>query len=272
MSWIGKGISVAILFVSVIVLRASPVRAEVVPDVFERKIFYLDWGFVGRPVTLETYGGRVRLSWEAGDLTAPTMLMVEVEASSTDPIVHITWADPYHLSSRGIRVDFPQDCQSSAWISCSLLEQQGSTWVEKKDGRVYGHVRVRLNKEIFPYMREGMASWYAYKNCRCAASPDFPKSTRLRVRLQTNPSVFTVVKVNDWGPERAKHPERAIDLDKVAFKELGTLSAGVVPVIVEPLDVHDPDYVLADVPVPVTVPTPTVVSAPKVNESPAWNY
>jgi rare lipoprotein A len=76
-------------------------------------------------------------------------------------------------------------------------------------------------------MEFGAASWYKYKNCDCAASPDYPKGPRLKVtNLDNNKSL--IVKVNDWGPERDKHPERVIDLDKTAFKKLGSLSRGIL--------------------------------------------
>ena len=76
---------------------------------------------------------------------------------------------------------------------------------------------------------------YKYKNCDCAASPDYPKGTMLKVtNLENGKSI--IVKVNDWGPERDKHPDRVIDLDKTAFKKLGSLSRGLLKnVRVEPV-------------------------------------
>jgi hypothetical protein len=76
-------------------------------------------------------------------------------------------------------------------------------------------------------MELGAASWYKYKNCDCAASPDYPKGTRVRVTNLDNGKSL-VVKINDWGPERDKHPNRVIDLDKTAFKKLGSLSRGLL--------------------------------------------
>lgn len=77
-------------------------------------------------------------------------------------------------------------------------------------------------------MEYGAASWYAYKNCDCAASPDYPKGSILEVtNLENNKSVL--VRVNDYGPDRAIHPERIIDLDKVAFQKLGNLRQGILP-------------------------------------------
>lgn len=76
-------------------------------------------------------------------------------------------------------------------------------------------------------MEVGHASWYAYKNCDCAASPDYPKGTLLDVtNLDTGKTI--TVRVNDWGPERDIFPNRVIDLDKVAFQKLGKLSDGVL--------------------------------------------
>jgi rare lipoprotein A (peptidoglycan hydrolase) len=130
-----------------------------------------------------------------------------------------------------------------------------------------------MQKKVFSYMPQGTASWYAYQKCLCAASPDFPKGTRLRVRSTANPSNFVVVRINDWGPERDKHPERVIDLDAVAFKKLAPLGAGVIGVTVEPLLPTDPDYSLADQRENV-VPPIKVITKPMVVVDPekVWNY
>jgi hypothetical protein len=90
----------------------------------------------------------------------------------------------------------------------------------KKSGKVV----VLTNKNLLQF---GTASWYKYKGCDCAASPDYPKGTKLLVtNLDNNQSV--VVKVNDYGPDRSIFPDRIIDLDKVAFAKLGKLSRGVL--------------------------------------------
>ena len=82
----------------------------------------------------------------------------------------------------------------------------------------------------------GHASWYAYKNCDCAASPDYPKGTLLNVKNLDNDKEV-VVKVNDYGPDRSLFPLRVIDLDKVAFKKLGALSSGVLEnILVSPVN------------------------------------
>ncbi len=81
-------------------------------------------------------------------------------------------------------------------------------------------------------LEKGSASWYRHKGCLCAASPDFPKGTKLRVTNQkTGKSV--IVTVNDYGPNRKKYPNRAIDLDAIAFQKIARLSQGLVSVTVD---------------------------------------
>jgi len=85
-------------------------------------------------------------------------------------------------------------------------------------------------------MVEGEASWYKYKNCNCAASPDYPKNSILRVtNLANNKSVD--VKVNDYGPDRLIHLNRVIDLDLVAFKKIANYRLGLIDVKVQPVKV-----------------------------------
>lgn len=83
-------------------------------------------------------------------------------------------------------------------------------------------------------LETGVASWYRYKECDCAASPDYPKGTRLLVTRVDDPSRQVVVTVNDYGPDRAVHPERIIDLDAVAFEQIADLWEGVAYVSVAP--------------------------------------
>lgn len=85
-------------------------------------------------------------------------------------------------------------------------------------------------------MSIGKASWYGYKGCLCAASPDYPKGTRLKVTLVSDPARSVEVVVNDYGPNRTIHPDRVIDLDKVAFQKLLPLGAGLTEVRVEPVE------------------------------------
>lgn len=92
----------------------------------------------------------------------------------------------------------------------------------------------------FDILSVGTASWYKYKNGMFAASPDYKKGSVLRVtNLSNNKSIE--VTINDWGPERVKHPDRVIDLDKVSFKKLAPTGAGLIKIKVEPIKVVVPD-------------------------------
>ncbi|MFH1413126.1 MAG: RlpA-like double-psi beta-barrel domain-containing protein [bacterium] len=87
----------------------------------------------------------------------------------------------------------------------------------------------------------GKASWYAYKGGDFAASPDFPNGSIIRVVNLDNAKSVDVT-INDWGPERDKFPDRAIDLDKVAFAKIASLGVGVINVRLEPLYVAPDSY------------------------------
>ncbi|MFH1620649.1 MAG: RlpA-like double-psi beta-barrel domain-containing protein [Patescibacteria group bacterium] len=249
----GVGMPIIAVFMFV-----SPVKAEQVKDgtlkVLDSKVFYLDRGFIGRSVSLDLLGGKANVSWDAEDLKAPTILYVAIEKTTTssvngvllgDETVHLIWSDPYLLSERGVKVSYA-GISNNPWKESVIYKQDGENWKEAVDGRVYGHARARSAQKPSSYMREGDASWYKYKNCRCAASVDFPKGTHVLVRRLDKPEKFTVVRINDYGPERDKFPERAIDLDAVAFAELASLRAGVIEVSVEPLTPDDPLYAMAD--------------------------
>lgn len=88
----------------------------------------------------------------------------------------------------------------------------------------YAKMVVLKHEEI---LQLGHASWYAYKDCLCAANPDYEKGTKLRVKNLDNDKEI-VVTVNDYGPDRSIFPLRVIDLDKVAFEKLGWLGHGIL--------------------------------------------
>lgn len=88
-------------------------------------------------------------------------------------------------------------------------------------------------------MMFGKASWYAYKQCMCAASPDYPRGTQLLV-TNLNADESILITVNDWGPERDIFPDRVIDLDVVAFEKFGSRRIGVLQ------NIHVMPYVATD--------------------------
>ncbi len=87
--------------------------------------------------------------------------------------------------------------------------------------------------------QEGEASWYAYRDCNCAASRDYPSGTLLKVTdLTTQKSV--IVEVNDYGPEL--WTGRIIDLDVTAFEQLTEKWRGLTHVKVEPYLISEEDF------------------------------
>lgn len=262
-----------IIFATIGVGSLLKTPAAQAADVSDRVVLTLDRGFIGRPVSLDVLGGTVRVSWDVGDLIAPTMLMIERDSSASSSVVHLTWADPYNVAERGVRVETPTECVPDAFTTCTLQRQNGDAWADARDGRVYGYSIVRVMRVATPYMKSGSASWYKYKNCRCAASPDFPKGTHVKVTSQlTGKSI--VVRINDWGPERDKFPDRVIDLDKLAFKEFAPTGAGLIRVAVKPLDPADPEYALANLPIaaPIEPVKKTVVVSTAPTATSGWSY
>jgi D-alanyl-D-alanine carboxypeptidase len=120
----------------------------------------------------------------------------------------------------------------------------------------FARVAVFSNPNV---MGTGQASWYAHKGGDFAASPDFPKGALVRVTNLAN-SKSVDVEINDWGPDRSLHPERAIDLDKVAFQKIASLSDGVISVSLEPLTVSETSGRVLGIKLDNTVAEPEVLS------------
>lgn len=93
------------------------------------------------------------------------------------------------------------------------------------------YARLAIFEDEIPEI--GEASWYAYKKCDCAASPDYPKGSYLVVSRTDDITKSVTVRVNDYGPDRSLHPNRVIDLDAEAFKKLAPLSWGLIDVKVQ---------------------------------------
>lgn len=117
------------------------------------------------------------------------------------------------------------------WIKLPATEIAGQQAMRAIIHLPYARLVVMGYPKVMEY---GWASWYKYKDCDCAASPDYPKGAFLEVTNLDNYKVLMVM-VNDYGPERKKHPERAIDLDVTAFKKIASKRAGVIRVKVTPI-------------------------------------
>jgi hypothetical protein len=147
----------------------------------------------------------------------------------------VAFAQPFWFSVKYLKDDYFRktmfyfDEQNKKWVGLESLISNGASKIVSKTNSAHAIVAILEDLNI---MSEGTASWYKYKGCNCAASPDYPKGTKLKVTNVDN-GKSVIVKVNDWGPDRSVHPTRVIDLDAVAFKQIAKTSAGLCKVKVE---------------------------------------
>ncbi len=147
----------------------------------------------------------------------------------------VEFKEPFWFSVRYLpdnyfrKTMFYFDDQNKTWAGLESIVSNTVSKLVSKTTMSYARVAIIEDLNI---MSEGVASWYKYKGCNCAASPDYPKGTKLKVtNIDNGKSV--IVKVNDWGPDRSIHPNRVIDLDIVAFKQIAKKAAGLCKVKVE---------------------------------------
>lgn len=150
----------------------------------------------------------------------------------------------------GVELDYPANPETdNLYKQVFFFDRFTNNWhplptIENPQRRVvraqvpFSFVRLAVlaNEKV---LATGQASWYAYKGGMFAASPDYAKGSVLRVHNLDN-GKFVDVTVNDYGPNRALHPNRVIDLDKQAFQKIASLSEGLTNVKVEPLRSLDP--------------------------------
>lgn len=246
---------------------------------------FLDVGFMGREVNLDLPELDVKVNFSNTDIPHPGVLTVVTEqnkistSSLSNTIIHdqitLNWQTNAPVSPESALLTIYTDkCADLKDRQCVLeqdifgnieiikpaeINQEGFTARVALNAKLrLVHIPKEQTQEDPGYMTEGYASWYAYKNCNCAASPDFPKGSYVKVTRVSDPSKSVIVRINDYGPERDIFPDRVIDLDKVAFQQIAPLGAGVSYVIVEPVDSP-----------PEPAPTPAIASQPT---TPLWQY
>lgn len=130
-------------------------------------------------------------------------------------------------------------------LKTKLLQQEINLIIQLEEQK-------KIQQEVLPFIPEvqeeikpviqisqGKASWYDYtlsgiqwsKNHRTAASRDYPRGTMLKVCNIANNKCIDVL-VNDYGPEKAKHPDRIVDLSSYAFSQIADIKAGIINVSV----------------------------------------
>ncbi|PIR93204.1 hypothetical protein COT99_01950 [Candidatus Falkowbacteria bacterium CG10_big_fil_rev_8_21_14_0_10_43_10] len=137
----------------------------------------------------------------------------------------------YNSDDNNLKQVYYYDKNFNFWRALPTRDYPGEKMARAYIHLPFARVAVFSNPEV---MAAGRASWYGYKGGDFAASPDFPKGSRLRVTNLEN-NKFVDVEINDWGPDRSIHPDRVVDLDKAAFKKIAGLGGGIINVIVEPI-------------------------------------
>ena len=126
---------------------------------------------------------------------------------------------------------FFYDKNYSAWRPLPTKDYPEEKFVRSLIHLPFARIAVFSNPRA---LAVGRASWYSYQGGNFAASPDFPKGSRLRV-YNTENNKFVDVEINDYGPVRHLHPDRVVDLDKAAFVRLASIRQGMIDVRIEPL-------------------------------------
>lgn len=238
--------------------------------------YFLDRGFLEREVNLNIPDLALDVSFTATDIPYTGVLHVLTTLVDKDvsdlgykrfgPDYQFQWTTNAPQKPEKVWVRLSHEaCGLGTWHCAVEQVYQGKTELLKPSQVLAGSALVRVSMgaklrlvQVEGWMSEGYASWYAYKNCNCAASPDFPKGSYVKVTRVSDPSKIIIVRINDFGPERDIFPDRVIDLDKIAFAALGPLGAGVMKVKVEPMP---EDYSPA-----VAVQTPVITQASLVPE------
>ncbi len=214
----------------------------------------IDKNTIDKGYTVSCFADKIKLSLTPGILASATPVEVQVLDEKMDipwqldrisPIYQFEFANKLAYDNRKpYYIQMSYENEADKYKKLYFYDKTIAKWrpLPTKDFPKEKFVRslihlpfARIAVFAFPNtLTNGRASWYSYKNGLFAASPDFPKGSRLRVYNNDN-GKFVDVEVNDFGPNRVIHPDRPIDLDKVAFSKIAALSEGVINVTIEPL-------------------------------------
>jgi len=153
-----------------------------------------------------------------------------------DPSRPMTIKINYPKTNSYFKQIFVLDELSGIWQPLKTQDVPEKKYATATTTSTSGKLIILSNHDI---LTVGTASWYKYKNGNFAASPDFKKGSVLRVTNLAN-GKFIDVTVNDFGPERSKHPDRVVDLDKVAFQKIASTRDGLIKIKISPLKVITP--------------------------------
>jgi len=176
------------------------------------------------------------LPWEWQALT-PAYQYSFSNSETYDPSRPLEIRINYSPANNNLKQIFSFDQLAGNWQPLLTHDDPEKKQVTATTTATQGKLIVLTNPDI---LTVGTASWYKYKGGLFAASPDFKKGSILKVTNLANGRSIEVT-INDFGPERAKHPDRVIDLDAVAFKKLASPGAGLIKIKVEPKKIIIPE-------------------------------
>jgi D-alanyl-D-alanine endopeptidase (penicillin-binding protein 7) len=162
------------------------------------------------------------------------------------PIYEITFSPTFGFDNKqALTISVSYDQDNDYFKQVYYFDQEAGGWkaLPTTDFPQDKLVKAALNKTAVQLavfakpgvLTQGQASWYKYKGGLFAASPDFPQGSKLRVTNTDNGKAVEVT-VNDWGPDRSKYPNRAVDLDKVAFSAIADPADGLINVAISPIE------------------------------------
>ncbi len=181
-------------------------------------------------VTIKKINQELVLPWQLDKLSGIFQfeVMNQVAYDGSKPLVIEI---KYDKSSVYYKQIYFYDKNYSSWRPLPTIDYPDKSFARSLIHLPFARLAVFANPNALVV---GQASWYQYKKGLFAASPDFPKGSKLRVYNLENGKQVEVV-VNDFGPDRRLHPDRPIDLEKEAFRKIAKLSQGTVKVRVEPI-------------------------------------
>lgn len=251
-----------------IVLGIQDAVNTAIENAIELKRLFLDGETITKGYTVETSGKDFRVGVVDATVTVPVEVVFKDIPASHVPnektetkVSRIYEYDIRHTVDGG--TESLGVLEKPVYVS---LKYQGEThnkkvihywdkpsqqWVPLPSSTNFEEKTVRATSH-FPYARlavfdaenvyEGPASWYVSGYyCNCAASPTYKRGTELKITNITygSPEIgsSTIVKVNDYGPDPNVHPERPLDLDKVAYAAIAhSVGSGIMTVRIEVVD------------------------------------
>lgn len=244
--------SVALFF-----FGAAALYAEVDSANFDSVPFFirLDAVTISKGYTVTAFDESLKLSLVPGILSEATNVSIEEvldmdmpwQLERISPIYQFEFLNKSaYDDSNPFYIQFQTTQQSANYKQVFFYDKNFNTWrpLPTEDFSEGSFVRSLIHLPyariaVFAYpdiLASGEASWYAHKKGMYAASTDFPRGSRLRVRNNENGKHIDVI-VNDYGPDRSRFPNRVIDLEKEAYARIAPLGSGVTSVSIEPLHI-----------------------------------